>query len=61
MEDWYVSSTLLPGNFKLVQVIEESFAFALSTKDKDIVIDDAACMTVSRLWNRPELLTLDPS
>jgi len=49
-------------NLELVQIIEEaSFTLALTAEDEYIVIDDAACVTVSALRDRPRLKTLDPT
>lgn len=49
-------------DFQLVEIAEEdSFSLALATEKVDIVVDNAACVTVTTLWNHARLRTLDPA
>ena len=49
-------------DFQLVEIAkEDSFSLALATEKVDIVVDNAACVTVTTFRNHARLRTLDPA
>lgn len=62
MELWDTTLTLPRMDLELVEVIEECpFALSLASKDEDVVVDDAAGVTVTALGHGARLSALDPT